>query len=124
MDAFVSVLQPIESTQALPNSCYTDPVMSQIETKQIFASAWAAIGFGFDVPVSSYVSPVSFLGISLVVVRGYSGKTNVFENVCRLHGMILVEEAKKLRGPISCPYQAWTYDFNGTLRTTPHASYS
>ena len=33
MDAFVSVLQPIETAQGLPNSCYTDPVMFQIETK-------------------------------------------------------------------------------------------
>ena len=36
MDAFVSVLQPIETAQGLPNSCYTDPVMFQIEKKQIF----------------------------------------------------------------------------------------
>jgi len=38
MDAFVPVLQPIETAQGLPNSCYTDPVMFQIEKKQIFAS--------------------------------------------------------------------------------------
>ena len=48
MDEFVSVLQPIESAKGLPNSCYTDPVMFEIETKQIFASDWAAIGFGFE----------------------------------------------------------------------------
>ena len=60
MDAFVSVLQPIETAQGLPNGCYTDPVMFQIEKKQIFASDWAAIGFGFDVPVPRCVCPVNF----------------------------------------------------------------
>ena len=120
MDAFVSVLQPIENAQGLPNSCYTDPVMFQIEKKHIFASDWAAIGFGFDVPVPGCVCPVNFLGIPLVVVRGRSGKIKVFENVCRHRGMILVEKAKKLSGPITCPYHAWAYDFDGTLRATPH----
>ena len=87
----------------------------KLKLKQIFASAWTAIDFGFDVPVSGYVSLVNFLGIPLVVVRSRSGEIKMFENVCRHNGMILVEEAKKLRGPITCPYHAWAYDFNGTL---------
>ncbi|GEM_PF-3528715 len=33
MDEIVSVLQPIESAQGQPNSCYIDPVMFQIETE-------------------------------------------------------------------------------------------
>ena len=121
MDAFVPVLQPIESAQGLPNSCYTDPVMFQIEKKQIFASDWAAIGFGFDVPVPGCVCPINFLGIPLVVVRDRSGKIKVFENVCRHRGMKLVEEPARLKGPITCPYHAWAYDLDGNLRATPHA---
>ena len=42
------------------------------------------------------------------------------QNVCRHRGMILVEESKKLIGPITCPYHAWAYDFDGTLQATPH----
>ena len=34
--------------------------------------------------------------------------------------MILVEEAKKLSAPITCTYHAWAYNFDGTLRATPH----
>ena len=34
MDAFVSVLQPIETARGLANSCYTNPAMFQIEKKQ------------------------------------------------------------------------------------------
>ena len=81
MDAFGSVLQPIETARGLPNSCYTDPVMFQIEKKQIFASDWTAICFGFDVPFPGCVYPVNFLGIPLVVARDRSGKIKVFENV-------------------------------------------
>ena len=104
MDALVTVLQPIETVQSLPNSCYTDPTIFQIEKKQLFASDWAVIGFGFDVPVPGCVCPVNSLGIPLVVERGRSDKFKVFENVCRHRRMILVEETKQLSGPITCQF--------------------
>ena len=44
----------------------------------------------------------------------------MFQNVCRHRGMILVEEPVRLRGPITCPYHAWSYDLDGNLRRTPH----
>ena len=30
--------------------------------------------------------------------------------------MILVDTPQQLRGPITCPYHAWSYDLEGTLR--------
>ena len=54
MDAFVSALQPIETAQGLPNSCYTDPAMFQIEKKAAsLQTRWAEfeqeLYFGGDV---------------------------------------------------------------------------
>ena len=120
MNECVSVLQPVESAKGLPNGCYIDPVMFQIETEQISASDWAAIGFGFDEPFPGCVCPVYLLGIPLLLVRGRSGKIDVFENMCRHRGMILIEEAKKLSGSITCPYFTWAYNFDCTLRATPN----
>ena len=53
-------------------------------------------------------------------MRNAEGEINVFENVCRHRGMILVDEPRQLRGPITCPYHAWSYDLDGKLRRTPH----
>ncbi|MBT6123105.1 MAG: Rieske 2Fe-2S domain-containing protein, partial [Candidatus Puniceispirillum sp.] len=39
---------------------------------------------------------------------------------CRHRGMILIDEPQQLRGPITCPYHAWSYDLDGNLRKTPH----
>tara|TARA_B100001121_G_scaffold124319_1_gene109032 strand:- start:1526 stop:1867 length:342 start_codon:yes stop_codon:yes gene_type:complete len=113
MEEFNAVLQPIESARGLPKSCYTDPATFEKETKRIFAANWAAIGFGIDVPKPGCVNPVSFLVIPLVVVCGRSGKIKVFENVCRHRGMILIEEAERLSGPITFRYHAWAYDLDG-----------
>lgn len=120
MDGFDTVLKPIETAQGLPNACYTDPAMFSHEAARLFTTDWAAIGFGFDAPQPGCVYPVNFLGIPLVMVRDRSGQIKVFENVCRHRGMILVNEAKRLNGPITCPYHAWAYDFDGRLRATPH----
>ena len=56
----------------------------------------------------------------MLLVRNQDGNINVFQNVCRHRGMILVDTAKQLRGPITCPYHAWAYDLDGALRKTPH----
>ena len=120
MDKFNAVLRPIESAQGLPKSCYTDPAMFEQETKRISAADWAATGFGIDLLKPACVYPVSFLGIPLVIVRGRSGEIKVFDNVCRHRGVILIEEAKRLSGPITCPYHACAYDLDGSLRAIPH----
>lgn len=120
MENITPVLAPIETANGLPNACYVDEQYYADEKNQIFINGWAAIGFGNDVPNSGCVYPVNFLDIPLLMVRTKSGDINVFENVCRHRGMKLVNQAGKLSGPITCPYHAWSYDFEGQLKATPH----
>jgi choline monooxygenase len=104
MDDLSSVLKPIEVANGLPNACYIDQNMHAKEADAIFRQGWAAIGFGCDVPKPGCVYPVDMLGIPLLMVRTKKNEVYVFENVCRHRGMILVEEAGQLNGPITCPY--------------------
>ena len=120
MDDLVSVLSPIEQAHGLPNACYIDQAMHAKETEKLFKQGWSAIGFGCDVPHPGCVYPVSVHGVPLLMVRTKNNEVRVFENVCRHRGMILVEEAAQLNGPITCPYHAWAYDFEGALKATPH----
>ena len=115
-----NVMSPIETANGLPNACYVDDAMFTHERDTLFRDSWAAIGFGKDIPRPGMVKPVDFLSTPLLMVRNAEGKINVFENVCRHRGMILVDEPRRLRGPITCPYHAWAYDLDGQLRRTPH----
>ena len=115
-----NVLAPIEQASGLPNACYVDAAMLQHEQDTLFRNNWAAIGFGKDISEPGMVKPVTFLGIPMIMVRNRDGAINVFQNVCRHRGMILVEKPQRLRGPITCPYHAWAYDLDGNLRRTPH----
>jgi Rieske 2Fe-2S family protein len=58
---------------------------------------------------------------SVVLVRGDDGVLRAFYNVCRHRGHELVpcDAAVARRGAIHCPYHAWTYALDGSLRATP-----
>ena len=115
-----NVQAPIETANGLPNACYIDPAMYQHEQNTLFRDSWVAVGFGKDIPQPGCVKPVNFAGLPMLLVRNQDGNINVFQNVCRHRGMILVDTAKQLLGPITCPYHAWAYDLDGALRKTPH----
>ncbi len=115
-----NVMSPIETANGLPNACYVDDAMFVHERNSLFRESWAAIGFCKDIPHPGMVRPVDLLGTPMLMVRNAEGKINVFENVCRHRGMILVNEPRQLRGLITCPYHAWAYDLDGQLRRTPH----
>jgi len=115
-----SVLQPVSKAKGLPNEFYVDQETFELERERVFFKNWSAVGFGTDVPEVGDAKPVTFLGMPLLLVRGTDNITRVFQNTCRHRGMILVDEPKKIRGVIRCPYHSWCYDLKGSLKTTPH----
>lgn len=58
-------------------------------------------------------------GTPLLAVRGKDHQVRVFRNVCRHRGMA-VAEGSGCRGSFTCPYHAWTYRLDGSLRHVPH----
>ena len=120
LDALNSVLQPVSKATGLPNAFYTDEETFEAERQKVFFDNWSAVGFASDVPETADAKPMTFLGMPLLLVRGQDDVVRVFQNTCRHRGMILVEEPKKIRGVIRCPYHSWCYDLKGNLKTTPH----
>ena len=120
IQALESVLRPVAKATGLPNEHYIDQEVFEAERRSVFDTNWAAIAYGKDVPEKADAKPMSFLGMPLLIVRGQDDVVRVFQNTCRHRGMILVNEPKKIRGVIRCPYHSWCYDLEGKLKTTPH----
>ena len=59
-----------------------------------------------------------------VVVAGEDGAPRAFHNVCRHRGARLLAEPEGRVRRLQCPYHAWSYGFDGTLRNarTPRRS--
>ncbi|MGH1480217.1 MAG: aromatic ring-hydroxylating oxygenase subunit alpha [Geminicoccales bacterium] len=118
--ALQRTMRPIEEAHGLPNRCYTDPDLYELEKREIFGASWCAVGFGKDIPNPGDVMPVDYLGTPLLLARRRDGSVKVLHNVCSHRGMILVEQPANIRSVIRCPYHSWCYNLNGELKATPH----
>ena len=65
---------------------------------------------------------VDVAGESVIVARDVDGVLHAHANVCRHRGSQLCDADRRRRavkGAIRCPYHAWTYGLDGSLRATP-----
>ena len=104
----------------LPASWYSDPEILRLEHERIFARTWQYAG-----PTEQVSEPGAFLTCRvgttpIVVVRGRDGELRAFFNVCRHRGHEVVEGCGR-RETLQCPYHAWTYDLDGSLRAAPRS---
>jgi phenylpropionate dioxygenase-like ring-hydroxylating dioxygenase large terminal subunit len=85
------------------------------EEERIFRSAWHYVGcFG-----QGNVEPGWAGQVPVVLVRE-GGAERAFVNVCRHRGSVVAEKPGD-RKSLQCPYHAWTYDLDGSLRSVPRA---
>ena len=114
------ISHPLEDGWTLPAAWYSDEGVYGLERDRIFATAWQYAG-----PAEEVSKPGSFFAaqighIPVAVVRGSDGALRGFVNVCRHRGHLVVQGAG-CRETLQCPYHAWTYDLDGTLRKAPRS---
>lgn len=115
-----AVLLPIQQACGLPNYTYTSSEHFAFERDQVLAGSWAGLCFASELPQTSYVKAVEFMGLPLLITRNKNNEIKVFHNVCSHRGMILVNGTMQVQGPIRCPYHSWSYSLDGDLKGTPH----
>jgi choline monooxygenase len=59
--------------------------------------------------------------IPALVVRDEEGRINAFANVCQHRGAQIVDVGCGHAARLRCPYHAWTYALDGSLRNAPRA---
>jgi phenylpropionate dioxygenase-like ring-hydroxylating dioxygenase large terminal subunit len=107
-------------TSTLPWSSYVEPAQLERERRQIFIRAWQYVGHtGEASEPGTYFT--SYAGhVPILVTHGDDGELRGFLNVCRHRGHPVAEGAGR-RATLQCPYHAWTYDLDGSLRAAPRA---
>ena len=130
---------PLEPT--LPRDHYLSDSIFEQEKERIFCREWFCVGREEEVPNPGDYLLVDVAGESVFLLRAREGELRAHYNVCRHRGSQLVigTQAKgdaggvsldvdpgRVAGPtgnfpsgIRCPYHAWTYNLDGTLRTAP-----
>jgi choline monooxygenase len=106
--------------RTIPFDWYSDPAVLRLERERIFRRAWQYAGRADQAAEPGAFFTCDLGGVPVVVVRGKDGELRAFLNVCRHRGS-LVCEGEGRRETLQCPYHAWTYDLDGSLRAAPRS---
>jgi phenylpropionate dioxygenase-like ring-hydroxylating dioxygenase large terminal subunit len=107
-----------EHARALPPWAYTDPRFLALEEQRIFATRWVCVGRADALRETGDYLATSVADEPVIVIRGEDGAVRALSNVCRHRMSTLLEGRGNVRR-IVCPYHAWTYNLDGSLRGAP-----
>ena len=95
--------------------------MLRLEQERIFRRSWQYVGVAADVAEPGTVLHVPRRrDVPVVVLRDREGELRAFVNVCRHRGHEIVSGCGR-RETLQCPYHAWTYGLDGSLRAAPRS---
>jgi glycine betaine catabolism A len=112
-------LAPLEQATQLPGAAFTDERVFEWERANFFRRGWICAGHAEQVSNRGAFIQVEAGGESVLVVGDDDGLPRAFLNTCRHRGARLVDEPEGNLRRLQCPYHAWSYGFDGSLRNAP-----
>ena len=119
-DELAPTLRPLLEASLLPARAYVDDAVADWEARNLFLGGWICAGHASAVAGRGAYLTVELAGESLLFIGDGDGTARGFFNVCRHRGARLVNEPEGSTRRLQCPYHAWTYGFDGSLRGAPH----
>ena len=118
-EGYAQAFAPIDQASGLPNAAYWSKDWLELENKRIFQRSWVFVLADAELEGPGAIKPVEVGGTPVILVRGEDDQVRAFHNVCRHRGTQLVGEGC-VATTITCPYHAWAYRLDGTLKSRPH----
>lgn len=109
---------PFERARAMPKSVYTSAAFAEAEQCHVFARDWLCAGRVDALKAPGDYLTMEIAGEPIIILRDRDGQLRGLSNVCRHRMSTLLEGRGHIRA-IVCPYHAWTYNLDGSLRGAP-----
>jgi Rieske 2Fe-2S family protein len=119
LDAVERTRLPLERATQLPGAAFTDPGVLDWELRRLFRREWICAGHAGALPRRGDFLTVELGGHNVIVVADDDGLPRAFRNACRHRGARLLDQPEGRVGRLQCPYHAWSYAFDGSLRNAP-----
>ena len=120
-EGFRSRFHPDEAqSYTLPAHYYYDPAIGEREREEIWFKSWLPVGYLSDLANPGDYITAKILDQLVFVIRGKDQTLRAYYNVCMHRGHVLLE-GKGNRRMITCPFHAWTYDLDGSLKAAGNA---
>lgn len=102
-----------------PNSRYASPERFDLEQATIFRRRPVVVAHSSELDGPNAFLTKRFLNLPILLTRDADGTARAYLNVCRHRGATLEREAKGCKRVFTCPYHAWSWSNQGTLRGVP-----
>jgi Rieske 2Fe-2S family protein len=100
---------------SLEQPFYNSPEIFAIERSGWLAKQWFVLGHRSEIPEAGSYAVRDLLGESIILARDTDGTLRGFYNVCRHRGSRICEHDGR-GSALICPYHAWNYRLDGSLR--------
>lgn len=99
---------------------YTDPETFSRELTRIFERTWVWVAHESELPRPGTFKSTHVGRQPVIVTRDRAGVLRTLLNRCRHRGASLCEKPSGQANGFTCPYHAWSYGLDGTLRGVPY----
>ncbi|MBP8536657.1 Rieske 2Fe-2S domain-containing protein [Streptomyces sp. MK37H] len=99
---------------------YTDPALFEREMERIFHHTWVWVAHESEIAKAGDFKMAYVGRRPVIVTRDRRGGINVLLNRCRHRGASVCETPRGNGNGFTCPYHAWSYALDGTLRGIPY----
>ena len=101
------------------SSLYQDPALFDEELERIFYKSWVWVAHASEIPnpndfITTHIGPQP-----VIVNRDRAGTVRVMVNRCRHRAATVCEKRRGTSPGFVCPYHAWTYATDGSLKGVP-----
>ncbi len=100
----------------LDQAFYTDPEIFELDMKNVFGKYWLYAGHVSQIPNPGDYFLRNVQNESLIIMRGDDHQVRALYNVCRHRGSQICWEETGHMGNLVCPYHAWVYKRDGSLK--------
>jgi phenylpropionate dioxygenase-like ring-hydroxylating dioxygenase large terminal subunit len=103
---------------SLEQAFYISADVYEFEARGWLAQQWYVLAHCSELPQTGSFIVRDLLGESLILVRDTTGALHGFYNVCAHRGSRVCDKDGRANA-FTCPYHAWTYRLDGSLRGAP-----
>ena len=118
--AITQLIDTQPARNALDRAFYTDAEIYERDISEIYLKCWIYAGHSSEIARIGDYFLFNFAGESVIIIRNAENKINALLNVCRHRGSRVCLENKGCARKLICPYHAWVYELDGSLRAAAH----
>lgn len=115
-DPIDSLVAAHRAGHGLARPFYTDPAVFERDMERLFRRHWHCLAHESVIPRAGDFEQFRLGDEQIILTRGADGTVHALLNVCRHRGAEVCTKPKGNAKFFVCPYHAWTYANDGSLR--------